>query len=49
MEEEVVDEETPKKALIRLLEQMLNHLQKKDNHGFFGNPVNDQIAPGKKK
>merc|ERR1739844_622982 len=40
------DEESPKKALTRLLEQMLNHLQKKDTHGFFTNPVNDQIAPG---
>ena len=43
---EEVDEESPKKALTRLLEQMLNHLQKKDTHGFFANPVNDQIAPG---
>jgi len=40
------DEDSPKKALTRLLEQMLNHLQKKDTHGFFVNPVNDQIAPG---
>jgi len=40
------DEESPKKALTRLLEQMLNHLQKKDTQGFFVNPVNDQIAPG---
>ena len=43
---EEMDEESPKKALTRLLEQMLNHLQKKDTHGFFANPVNDQIAPG---
>ena len=46
--EQEVDVESPKKALTRLLEQMLNHLQKKDTHGFFTNPVNDQIAPGKK-
>ena len=46
--EQEVDVESPKKALTRLLEQMLNHLQKKDAHGFFTNPVNDQIAPGKK-
>lgn len=36
----------PREALTRLLEQMLHHLQKKDLHGFFANPVNDQIAPG---
>ena len=46
--EQEIDVESPKKALTRLLEQMLNHLQKKDTHGFFTNPVNDQIAPGKK-
>ena len=45
--EQEIDVESPKKALTRLLEQMLNHLQKKDTHGFFTNPVNDQIAPGK--
>ena len=39
-------ENEPKKAMARLLEQMLHHLQKKDLHGFFVNPVNDQIAPG---
>jgi len=44
--EQEIDVESPKKALTRLLEQMLNHLQKKDTHGFFTNPVNDQIAPG---
>ena len=40
------DNKQPQKALTRLLEQMLHHLQKKDLHGFFANPVNDQIAPG---
>ena len=39
-------DDKPQKALTRLLEQMLHHLQKKDLHGFFANPVNDQIAPG---
>jgi len=47
---EMIDEQEssnkPLKALTRLLEQMLHHLQKKDLHGFFANPVNDQIAPG---
>ena len=38
--------EKPRAALTRLLEEMLRHLQKKDMHGFFANPVNDQIAPG---
>ena len=36
----------PQKALTRLLEQMLHHLQKKDVNNFFANPVNDSIAPG---
>ena len=36
----------PQKALTRLLEQMLHHLQKKDINNFFANPVNDSIAPG---
>ena len=46
-EDENEDEsEKIKKALTRLLEQMLHHLQKKDVNGFFINPVNDNIAPG---
>merc|ERR1712141_401343 len=40
------EDEKPQKALTRLLEQMLHHLQKKDIHSFFANPVNDSIAPG---
>merc|ERR1712223_2364719 len=40
------DDVKPQKALTRLLEQMLHHLQKKDINNFFANPVNDSIAPG---
>ena len=46
MLEDSPDNKQPQKALTRLLEQMLHHLQKKDLHGFFANPVNDPIAPG---
>ena len=42
----VEPDEKPQKALTKLLETMLHHLQKKDIHNFFANPVNDSIAPG---
>ncbi len=39
-------DQSQRKALSKLLDHCLPMLEKKDNNGFFSNPVTDLIAPG---